>query len=262
MPQAQPMLTVPIEVQVSGDHTPLLAAHAEQRLRSTLHMTDETVRNARIRIVRHPRATHPIVAQANIDLADRFVRAQVVSADAIEAIAAVIDHLRHHLRKVASLRNDSGHRIPPPHGRFPPGSGHRPRSFPNLPAEIVRCKSVLPTHRRADEAAFDMDIMDFDFHLFVESGSGQDSVLHRRSPAEYRLFRLRRAPCVAPPRDLAISVSTQPAPRCNATEAVDRLANSSRSFLFFDDIENRRGAVLYRRHDGHYGLIVPTEPEG
>ena len=31
-------------------------------------------------------------------------------------------------------------------------------------------------------------------------------------------------------------------------------------FLFFLDPEQGRGALLYHRYDGHYGLITPTEP--
>jgi hypothetical protein len=30
-------------------------------------------------------------------------------------------------------------------------------------------------------------------------------------------------------------------------------------FLFFREHERGRGAVLYRRYDGHYGLVSPVE---
>jgi hypothetical protein len=30
-------------------------------------------------------------------------------------------------------------------------------------------------------------------------------------------------------------------------------------FVFFVDPLTRRGRVLYRRYDGHYGLIVPSD---
>jgi hypothetical protein len=30
-------------------------------------------------------------------------------------------------------------------------------------------------------------------------------------------------------------------------------------FLFFVDAERGRGAVLYHRYDGHYGLIAPAD---
>jgi hypothetical protein len=31
-------------------------------------------------------------------------------------------------------------------------------------------------------------------------------------------------------------------------------------FLFFLDRERNRGALLYHRYDGHYGLIAPPGP--
>lgn len=262
MPQAQPTLMVPIEVQVCGDDTPLLASHAEQRLRATLHTTDETVQSARIRIVRHrgPDTSHPIVAQANLDLSDRFVRAQVVTASAIEAVAALHDRLQHHLRRVALRRKDLRHSFPSHRGQFRHDS-RRPRHFPGHNEKIVRCKSVEPTHRDLDEATFDMEIMDYDFHLFVESGSGQDSVLSRVTPSEYWLAQLQPSMAAPAKQNLPIRVSERPAPRCHLGEAVERLSASGRAFLFFQDAEHGRGTVLYRRYDGHLGLIAPAEQD-
>src|SRR5690606_19588023 len=32
-------------------------------------------------------------------------------------------------------------------------------------------------------------------------------------------------------------------------------------YVFFEDPETGRGAVAYRRYDGHYGVIVPADEE-
>lgn len=262
MPQAQPTLTVPIEVQVSGDDTPLLASHAEQRLRATLHATDEPVRSARIRLVRYcgSQATRSIVAQANLVLCDRSVRAQVVDTGAIEAIAALLDRLHRHLREVARYRRDPQIRHSGPPRRYGRESGRQPGTFPSPYQQISRRKAVLLTHRDVDEAAFDMDIMDYDFHLFVESGTGEDSVLYRVTPTGYRLTQLNRSPHALAGHKLAISIDEHPAPRWDVGEALRRLSGSRRPFLFFQDSALGRGAVLYRRYDGHFGLIVPAGP--
>lgn len=265
MPQARPTLTVPIEVQVSGDDTPLLAGHAEQRLRCILHTTDEPVGSARVRIVRYcgPRAPHSLVAQANLALSDRPVRAQVVAPGAIEAVAALLGRLRQHLRELARYRRDPRVQhsfFPPPQGRFGLESGRQPRTFPSPHPQIVRRKAVLLTHRDVDEAAFDMDMMDYDFHLFVESGTGEDSVLCRVTPNEYRLAPLHRSPHAPAGHNLAISIDEHPAPRWDVGEAVRRMSGSRRPYLFFQDSQLGRGAVLYRRYDGHFGLIIPAGP--
>jgi hypothetical protein len=262
MALAQPTLTVPIEVQVSGDSTPLLARHAEQRLRRLLHATDEQVRSARIRLVRYrgPRATHSIVAQANLVLRDRSVRAQVVDAGAIEAVAALLDRLHQHLRQVTRYRRDPRMRHSPAPHRSPRRESARQRTFSGPHQEIVRRKAVSLTHRDVDEAAFDMDIMDYDFHLFVESGTGEDSVLYRMTPTERGLSQLRPSPQTLAGYDLGISIDERPAPRWDVGEAVRRLSCSRHSFLFFQDGRLGRGAVVYRRYDGHFGLITPAWP--
>ena len=40
--------------------------------------------------------------------------------------------------------------------------------------------------------------------------------------------------------------------------AVGTLDAGDASFVFFADSATGRGNVLYRRHDGHYGLITPA----
>ncbi|WP_245645947.1 sigma 54 modulation/S30EA ribosomal C-terminal domain-containing protein [Pseudonocardia acaciae] len=73
----------------------------------------------------------------------------------------------------------------------------RPRHFPRPPEQrqIVRHKSVTLARCGADDAAEHMRALDFDFHLFTEAGSGQDSVLPRRRarPRRRPLPALRRA---------------------------------------------------------------------
>jgi hypothetical protein len=54
-------------------------------------------------------------------------------------------------------------------------------------------------------------------------------------------------------------VSTQNAPQLSAAEAIDRLNLSGQPFLLYADAATGRGRVLYRRYDGHYGLIQPAD---
>ena len=68
---------------------------------------------------------------------------------------------------------------------------------------MIRHKSYAPGRLTPDEAAADAELLDYDFHLFTEKSTGQDSV-------------------------------------------------------FFVNAETGRGNVIYRRYDGHYGLITPV----
>ncbi len=40
-------------------------------------------------------------------------------------------------------------------------------------------------------------------------------------------------------------------------QAADRLDSSNEPFVFYKDTETGRGAFLYRRYDGLYGLVEP-----
>lgn len=69
----------------------------------------------------------------------------------------------------------------------------------------------------------------------------------------------RAGPGVLAGHAVVLTVSRQPAPLLTTAEAVDRMARWDRPFLFFLDADRGRGAVLYHRYDGHYGLITPAE---
>ena len=66
----------------------------------------------------------------------------------------------------------------------------------------------------------------------------------------------RRAPDGGP---AVIRTQRMPAKPMSVEEAVEQLAASGDEFLVFTNASSRTVAVLYRRKDGHYGLI---EPEG
>jgi hypothetical protein len=72
-----------------------------------------------------------------------------------------------------------------------------------------------------------------DFHLFTELGSGQDSVVHRGGPTGWRVAQV------------------EPHPEASAPHAVEV------TVVFNVDSERGRGALLYHRYDGRYGLITP-----
>jgi Sigma 54 modulation/S30EA ribosomal protein C terminus len=48
------------------------------------------------------------------------------------------------------------------------------------------------------------------------------------------------------------------APRLTLKRAAERLGFLGLPFLFFIEVAEGRAFVLYRRYDGHYGLISPA----
>ena len=262
--------TTPVQVQVSGELPPDTAGYAQRRLQELIAASRFPVLHARIRVTRFPDPAlpRPVVAQANLDVDGRFVRAQLDAPTAREAVDLLHDRLRHRLQRALQrtegnwedrrARHSSREEHEWRHGDEPT---HRPTHFPRPPEEreIIRHKTVTPARCGLDEAAADMADMGYDFHLFTEAGTGQDSVLYRSGPTGYRLAQVVPPPDAAlAPHSLLVTVSDQPAPRYSVGEAADRMAVWDQPFLFFVNTERDRGTLLYHRYDGHYGLIEPA----
>ena len=263
----------PIQVQIIGDATPDIGAYAERRLREVFDASRLPVLHARIRITRYadPALPRPALAQANLDVDGRLVRAQASAPSAREAVDRMHDRLRRHLQHVVQRAEGNwedrrGRRASSDAHEWRHGDEPTPRPpyFPRPPEEreIVRHKTVTPARCGVDDAAADMEDMGYDFHLFTEVRSGQDSVLYRSGATGYRLAQVRPRHEALAPHMLQVTLSEQPAPRLSVPEAAARMTVWDRPFLFFCDRERGRGALLYHRYDGHYGLVTAAEPGG
>src|SRR6185437_12996315 len=128
-------------------------------------------------------AVRSVVAQANVDLSGRLIRAQGVAENMRTAIELMCERLG------VLLRNAGGGQ-----GEFSlrrAGAGPRvPR--PRLAAEgahVVRRKAFGLSRLTVDEAIAELEAFDFDFHLFTERLTGSDSVVYT-TVRGYRVFPL------------------------------------------------------------------------
>jgi ribosome-associated translation inhibitor RaiA len=244
----------PVQVQVVGDDTPDIAEYGEERLRDIFRDTDLPILHARLRITRHanPARERPVVAQANLDVNGRFVRAQVRAQTAREAVDLLRDRLRRRLRNILDRAADTRQGT-----EVDARQAAEPSPLPPEERRIVRHKTVTSARLAPDEAAGLLEDMDYDFHLFIEASTGQDSVLYRSGPTGYRLAQIEPGPGGLPASQTReVTVSDHPAPQLSVREAVERMGAWTQPFLFFRNTENDRGALLYVRHDGHYGLVT------
>lgn len=260
MNRRSPTVPETVRVHVHG-HLPGAETYAEEKVRSVFRYAPEPILDASVRLTRHedPAVRRKVVAQANLDLRGRLIRAQVEAETAHEAIDRLAHRLRRQLEKSARNWQAIKGRQPKAgswrHGEPP---SERPPFFPR-PAqdrEVVRHKAFTLAQLPVDEAAIEMDLMDYDFHLFTERGSGEDSVLYR-TPEGYRLAQVHPRPKRIETGEVHVSVSEHPAARLSLAEAIERLDLSGQPFLFYLDAERGRGQVIYHRYDGHYGLITP-----
>ncbi|TNC20467.1 ribosome hibernation promotion factor [Amycolatopsis alkalitolerans] len=255
-----------IRATTDGRLPPGTAAYAQEKIAATLHLAHRPVLSARVRVTRHgdPAVPNPVVAQVNLDVSGRLVRVQAEGDNAHEAIDLAQARLRRRLERIAQHWEARRGGMPsgePHEWRHESEPAHRHRWYPR-PAperEIVRHKSFALARCTVDEAARDMGLLDYDFYLFTEAGTGRDSVLYRAGATGYRLAQLTPpGPHELAPCGLPLTISDQPAPELTTDEAANRLGMLGLPFLFFLDAERGRGAVIYHRYDGHYGLITPA----
>jgi len=214
----------------------------------------------RLSTYRDPAVPFPVVAQVNLEFGDRPIRVQVSGATAREAIDLLQVRLRHQLDQHLA---QAGSGSPPARAERQMPPNPRRVFFPRPPQtqQIVRRKPVRLALLGVDEAVREMERQDYYFHLFTEIGTRQDSVVYRTGPIGYRFTQVRPAPEQLAPYTVQLSCYDRPAPRLRIAEATEWLRMSEVPFLFFLDADRERGSVLYRRYDGHYGLLSPSAPQ-
>jgi hypothetical protein len=236
------------------------------RVRAVLRVASEPALFARVKLTMaaDPAVERPAVAQANVDLNGQPIRAQAAAATMRDAIDVMSDKLRIQLERAArNWARLRGGQAPPAgtSGEWRHQSVPSPRLpyFPRPADErgVVRHKSYGLAKLTPDEAAADMELLDYDFHLFTERSTSQDSVVYR-SGAGYRMAQAHPKPDRLGPMPGRFTVSEVPAPRLDLGEAETRLEAFGEPFLFFVNAATGRGNLIYHRYDGDYGLITPA----
>lgn len=252
-----PIPPASVQVSVHGDVPDSAAGYARDKISAVIRRARRPVLDARVRITvqQDPAVPRPFVAGANIDLNGRPVIVRVAAPTAREAVDLLVAKLRTRLDRSTRQRHDNRGRL-----RLVEAGENRPAGAPAAGApRVLRRGSFLAT-ATVDEAARELDAMGYEFCLFTEAGSGEDSVLFRDGPTGLRLAQVE-APVIdrlsgftAP-----VTISGSAAPLLDTEEAIERLELSGLPFLFFLDAGTDCGRVLYHRRDGHYGLITPAE---
>lgn len=252
--------TIPqVKVQSGGSVPQEMQDRARQKIEHLSGRAPEPVLAARVRLTMGADPARPALAQANLDVGGRTVRVQTAAATMSEAVDVLEDRLAERLRRVARhWEAVRGGQPRPNEWRRNSEPAHRPAYYPRPPEDrqVIRHKAYELSSATPDEAAFDMESLDYDFHLFTDTATGQDSVLYRHADA-YRLAQLAPEPRRDTPA-IDMTVSPHPAPSLTVQEAIDRLETTGLPFVFFADASTGRGNVLYHRYDGHYGLITPA----
>ncbi len=254
--------TLQVQTEARGAVQPSSMAVAVEKIRAALRHASEPVLFVRVKLTMaaNPAVERPAIAQVNLDLNGRLIRAQADAESMRDAIDRLSDRLKIRLDRAARNWEAVGGSKPvplPDEWRHQSTPARRLPYFPRPPEEraVIRHKSYAPTRQTPDEAATELELLDYDFYLFTERATGQDCVLYRTAGG-YRLSLARPHPGQPGPTAASVTVSGQPAPRLGTAAAINRLEALGQPFLFFVDSETSRGCLLYHRYDGHYGHIT------
>jgi ribosome-associated translation inhibitor RaiA len=249
-------------VAVDAQVRPAVKAYAREKVAGLAKVAPAPVLYARVTLGRaaDPAVNRPATAEALIDLSGRPVRAQVSARLPEEAVDLLEARLRHRLEHLASQRRTlhrSAGVAGPGEWRHTDLPTRRPAGFPRPSGErqVVRHKSFTRRPLSAEEAAGELALLDYDFHLFTEASTRRDAVLWRRPEGTFGLSVAgSRAPDLA---GCTIPVVPQPPPTARTErQAIELLDLTDAPFVFFVDTGTGRGTVVYRRLDGHYGLLT------
>jgi ribosome-associated translation inhibitor RaiA len=256
-----------IEVTHRGDVDPRLTQSLVDKVLHTASHAREPVRHIEAKLLQgsNPAMERPAEAECALDLDGPVVRAHVAASTMPEAIDLLVDRLARRLRRHEQQR----HRLTERHRTGDSGEGEwrhgdlptvRPEWHP-VPfdeRELRRRKSFALAPTSIEEALFDLDQLGHDFYLFVELSSGLDAVVGRNRDGELELRSVAPDAIDAAQIPDGVTVIHAPPPVLDLPEAREYLETSGGRWLFHRPGPMARGHVLYRRYDGHDGIISAT----
>ena len=236
---------IPVDVVTQGMVASDTIDLARSKLGRPASHIREDVRGVRVRVIHEadPARDRPWRIEACIDVDGTTIRSHASAAHSNEAVDLVAARLQRRVERYEDRR----HRMPDRRRAAGAGSGEWRHGdavtphveFANRPPEereIVRRKVLLPQPMSVDEASFDREMLDHAFYLFTDEETGQPAVVRC---GEDGMTQVERH-----------------APRIGVGDARELLELGGESHVLFCDADSGAGSVLYRRHDGNYGLLT------
>ncbi len=242
--------------------------YAEEKLAQLTKVAPRPITKVRLKLTVQDAAhvANPAIVQANIDIADgHVVRTRIEAGTIREAADLMLERATRKLRRISD-RYVSGRRDTNGDDAWHRGDAptSRPAYFPR-PAEereLIRRKAIGTTEATADEAAFDMSMLDYDFYVFTDLESGSGALLYHRNNGNELVLRYANGKPDTPATQATSVgfVDPQPAPVIDLDKAIEMLDTSGGEFVFFIDEDTNEPSVAYHRYDGHYGLLTARSP--
>ncbi|MCF6385783.1 HPF/RaiA family ribosome-associated protein [Mycobacterium sp. MBM] len=251
----------PVDMTIDGDF-PGAAEYARTKIGGLTRLTRHPISHVRVRLTRrhNPAVANTVLAQANLTVRGRPVRAQVEAGHAHEAIDQLEARLRRAIERVVALwEPHRGPDVAPPwRDAAEPIRASRHPDTDGAPS-ISRRKTFAMAPCTVDDAIREMELLDYDFHLFNEIATGAAAVVYRSGATDIRLALVDPALADAlAPYERPITISPHRVPCLRQEAAVERMDLMKLPFLFYIDAAEGRASVLYRRYDGDLAVLTPA----
>jgi ribosome-associated translation inhibitor RaiA len=229
-----------IQLTVRGDIPEEDRAYALSKVARVLEMAHRPVLKAHLVLGREadPAHPHPARLEVGLDVNGVPVRAHI----AADSIREGSDLLQERLsRRLTQLQDRARNRHRWTEATAASGAGAESRRRParqRESSEVFRRKTFAAHPLTMDEAAYEMDLLDHDFYLYLDRETGTEAVIHRSPDGGSLLLT---------PVELS------------EDQARQHLDLAGEPLVFYRDSGgsgDSRGRVLYRRFDGRYGLIT------
>ncbi len=254
----------PINIMVSarGEVSDRAREQARKKVAELESVVSRPILGARVVLIQeaNPRIPTPARAEAEIDVQGHLIRARVAAPSMDAAVDDVAERLRRHLRRYLERLATRGREpAQPPAGEWSHRSWSPPRSPTFLrPAgerEIIRRRTFAFAPMSVDDAVDALEDLDQAFLLFHDDATDADALVYWRDDGVLAMIEARRARPAG--NDGPIREQSRFSAPIDLQQAVSEMDAIGHRFLFFEDAVTGRGNVIYRRYDGHYGLIEP-----
>jgi ribosome-associated translation inhibitor RaiA len=257
-----------VDITFEGDIPRTQLGAVRERVASLERYTDEPIIGVRLTLRGGPgRSDGRYVVDASMLFDGRVLAAHVAGPSVLEATDAAVERLRRQLRRVEDAevaeRNEPDEIRKALEALWRDREQRpRPRLKPPEERRVVRSRIYADHVETTLEAVAIMLDLDDQFRLFRHARTEEDVVVHRRDDGRIGLIH-PPASALADESDgiVVAEPSRYPSPiTLDAARAEMDVVNHR--FLYFIDVEDGRGKVLYLRYDGDYGLVQPEQSGG
>jgi ribosome-associated translation inhibitor RaiA len=224
---------------------------ARERIESLQQLTDEPLTNVHV-TVRETNASRPFVVDASLILRDRLLAAHTAGKTPDEALDKAVHRLRRQILRVT--KSEVAQRNEP----LALDIVERPGAALKPPPErqIVHRHPYRAEPLSTGEAVRELLDLDLEFVLFTHGRTGENVVVYRRDDGRIGLIHPQGS-ALADENDIVVAEPSRYSEPLTLDKAREEMDWLNHRFLYFVDAEDGRGKVLYLRHDGDYGLVVP-----